>query len=214
MFNAKIYTIFKSTNREFTGTLKEIAIHFNINYNTLKDRLKRYNFSIEDAINFSYENYKTYTVFKGTDKEFSGNYKEIAKYFNINYNTFMNRIKKVSLDDAVNYSGKRERKTYTVFKGTDKEFTGNLIEIAYYYNINYNSLLSKIKKRNITIEEAILIPLNKINQNNLIYKDKKGSMKELCKMYNKNYIEVYNKVKFNHTFEWAMDSTKKPYEEE
>lgn len=66
----------------------------------------------------------------------------------------------------------------------------------------------------MTIEEAIELPLSKINQNNLNYKNKKGTMRELCKIFNKDYIEVYNKVKYNHTFEWAMDNTEKSYEEE
>lgn len=65
----------------------------------------------------------------------------------------------------------------------------------------------------MSIEEAIEIPRKNIRQNNLIYKNQKGSIKELCKIFNKNYIEVYNKVKYNHTFEWAMDSTTTPYEE-
>jgi len=38
-------------------------------------------------------------------------------------------------------------------------------------------------------------------------------MRELCKKFDKNYIEVYNKVKYNHTFEWSMDSTEKQYKE-
>ena len=44
------------------------------------------------------------------------------------------------------------------------------------------------------------MPLKNICQNNIIYKDQKGTMKELCKIFNKDYIKVYNKVKYNHTF--------------
>ena len=36
-------------------------------------------------------------------------------------------------------------------------------------------------------------------------------MKNLCKKFNKNFIEVYNKVKYNHIFEWSMNSTKTKY---
>ena len=101
---------------------------------------------------------------------------------------------------------------FTIFKGTNKEFTGTLKEISNYFNLNYENIKIKINKYNMTIEEAIITPLIRFKQNNLIYKDEKGNMRELCKKFNKNFIEVYNKVKYNHTFEWAMDSTKTPYD--
>ena len=73
-------------------------------------------------------------------------------------------------------------KIYTVFESTDIEFTGNMKEIAYYFHINYNTLNYKINYKYLTIEEAILLPLNCIRQDNLIYKNNKGSIKELCKI--------------------------------
>ena len=102
---------------------------------------------------------------------------------------------------------------FIVFKGTNKEFAGTLKEIANHFNLNYANIKYRINKCNMTVEEAITTPSIKIKQNNLTYKDQKGTMRELCQKFDKNFIEVYNKVKYNHTFEWAMDSTDKPYEE-
>lgn len=64
----------------------------------------------------------------------------------------------------------------------------------------------------MAVEEAIMTPLTKINLNNFHYRGENDSMKNLCKKFNKNFIEVYNKVKYNHTFEWAMNSTKTKYD--
>lgn len=33
-----------------------------------------------------------YTVFKNTNEEFTGNYTEIAKHFNVNYQSMMKRL--------------------------------------------------------------------------------------------------------------------------
>lgn len=40
------------------------------------------------------DNIKIYTVFKGTDREFVGNKKEISDHFNISYDSLNGRIKK------------------------------------------------------------------------------------------------------------------------
>ena len=101
---------------------------------------------------------------------------------------------------------------YIVFKNTDKEFYAkNLKEISNHFYIKISNLYCKINE-GLSIEEAILLPLKKVNQNNLFYKGQKGNMRELCKKFDKNFVEVYNKVKYNHTFDWAMDSTITPYD--
>ena len=101
---------------------------------------------------------------------------------------------------------------FIIYEGTDKEFVGTLRQISDHFNLNYGNLNNKINIRNMTIEEAIEMPLCRVKQNNLIYKGKKGTMRELCKKFDKNFVEVYNKVKYNHTFDWAMDSTITPYD--
>ena len=210
------YTAFKNTDREFNGTLKQISKHFNVDYNTLIRKYKKLNIPIEEIIDSNYKRNirnKIYIVFKNTNREFKGTYKEIAKHFNISYGVLLNRVNKlnISIEDAIDFENKVN--IYTVFEGTYREFTGNINQISKYFNINYKLLLNRINNLNISIEEAILTPLIKIKQNNLTYKGQKGTMKELCQKFDKNFIEVYNKVKYNHTFEWAMDSTEKPYEE-
>ena len=209
--NIKIYTVFKNTDREFTGTLKQIAKIFNIKPSTLQNRINN-NLTLEEAINYENNNnkYKNFILFEGTNKEFSGNLKDIAEHFNINYNVLKQRIYRtnLTLEECVDYKNNIQK--YTVFKGTNKEFSGNIREIAKHFNINISTLEYRIQNMNLTFEEAILIP-SKNNKNNLNYRGQKSSMRELCQKFDKNFIEVYNKVKYNHTFEWAMDSTKTPY---
>ena len=208
----KIYNVFKGTNREFIGNLKEISKHFNIKYNILQYRIHKMNLSIEEAIDYSeYIN----IVFEGTDREFVGTKKEIADHFDISYGTLIKRINNehLSIENAIDYTLKSKNKIYTVFKGTNNEFTGSIRKIAKHFHINYLILISRINNLDLSLEETILLPLNRVKQNNLTYKGEKGSMRELCKKFDKNYIEVYNKVKYNHTFEWSMDSTEKQYKE-
>ena len=116
-----------------------------------------------------------------------------------------------------------KNKTYSNFKKggisnfntciyTYKEFTGTLKEITNYFNLNHKNIRIKINKCNMTVEEAIITPLVRFKQNNFTYKGENGTMRELCQKFDKNFIEVYNKVKYNHTFKWSMDSTKNPYD--
>lgn len=142
MSKIKIYTVFKGTDREFTGTKKEISEHFNVNYSTLMNRINKQNMNLEEAID--YKNIKTnkiYTVFENTDLEFKGSLTEIAKHFNISPSTLKNRITNMnlSLEKAINYNDLKIIK-YTVFKNTDKEFTGTIDEISINFNIKCDTL--------------------------------------------------------------------------
>ena len=200
----KIYTIFKNTDQEFKGNLKQISKYFNINITTLKYRLnKNLNYLSEKFDNEIYEFSEKNQNFKCTRKQFS-EYIEMKYYDEIKYTSI--------IITAIEMSIKLKPYNHIVFKNTDKQFIGSLPEIAKKFNCSYSILKTQIDK-GLTIEEAIEIPLKNICQNNITYKDQKGTMKELCKIFNKDYIEVYNKVKYNHTFEWAMDSTDKSYEE-
>ena len=207
------YTVFKGTDREFTGNLTQISKCFNINIQTLSNRINQSHMSLEKAIDYKDYRFEKHTVFKGTDKEFTGTFKEICNHFNVNYYTAKTSKNKYNLtiEDAINYKIRKGIK-HTVFKGTQNEITGTVRQICNKLNLNYSYMTSRILKYNLTLEEAIELPLEKVKQNNLTYKNQKGTMRELCKMFNKNYIEVYNKVKYNHTFEWAMDSTVNPYD--
>ena len=194
-------------DKEFTGTLSEIANYFNIEYNCLSYRINNMHMCIEDALlkPVMKNKIKIYTVYKNTEHEFIGNLKEIAEHFNINYEYFKQKVRKNKNDKLENIikdsQNIRYYKIYTVFKDTKDEFTGNRIQIAKHFNISESTLINRIKRDNLSIEEAIKIPLKQVKQSNLIYKDEKGSMRELCHKFDKNFIEVYNKVKSNHTFE-------------
>lgn len=161
-WNKKI-TVFKNTEREFTGTRKEIAKHFNIHYNTLNSRLylNHNNLSLEEAIDYSakkctknnYSRNIIYTVFKGTDREFSGKLSDIQKHFNIDKTKFYNGLRYRTLEEVIDDIKKYPE--YTVFKGTELEFTGNINQISKHFNINYDKLKGRIRNNKRTIEEAI-----------------------------------------------------------
>lgn len=82
------------------------------------------------------------------------------------------------------------------------------------YNKNYDLIKYRIKNGK-TIEEAMEVPYSHIRLLNLKYKNKTGSMRDLCKEFDKDFVTVYNKIKYElKTFEYAMDSTKDPYKED
>ena len=157
----EVYTVFKDTDDEFTGTLKEISEHFDINYSTLFTRLQKNHYNLEKVIKFGKYMY-AFTVFKGTDREFTGTYTQIAKHFGIRYNAFMMRLQKnnYNLEEAIDFKPKYNNKgrvptTYTVFKDTNKEFTGTINDIANHFNINYNTFISRLRRNNKNFEDAI-----------------------------------------------------------
>ena len=64
----------------------------------------------------------------------------------------------------------------------------------------------------MTIDEAINIPYDQLHTKRMKYKGEFGDLRYFCKKYNKDFIEVYNKLKNLKTLEYALDSTNKPYE--
>ena len=86
---------------------------------------------------------------------------------------------------------------------------GETKEFAEHYNINEGTLKNRLYK-GMTIYEAIIIPLQKIK--NLKYKGETGDLRYFCKKYDKDFVEVYNKLKNLKTLEYALESTEKPYE--
>lgn len=84
-------------------------------------------------------------------------------------------------------------KIYTLFRSTDRKFIGNKREIAKHFEINYTAFKTLLNL-GYTKKEAIDIHLEKIRSTNLTYKNQKGDTRELRRMFNKNYIEVYNNL--------------------
>ena len=102
--NKKVYTVFKNTEREFTGNLNEIAKHFNLDCKLLNNRVNLTNFNIEEAIDFKPVG-KCFIVFKDTSKEFKGTLSEISNHFNIPFkdlNQYINDNKS-SIGDAIDF---------------------------------------------------------------------------------------------------------------
>ena len=66
----------------------------------------------------------------------------------------------------------------------------------------------------MTIDESITISLHQVKTRNLNYKGETGDLRYFCKKYDKDFVEVYNKLKNLKTLEYALESTEKPYEED
>ena len=47
-----VYTVFKGTDREFTGTIIQISNHFGFKDYIIRRRMKQYNLSLEEAIDY------------------------------------------------------------------------------------------------------------------------------------------------------------------
>lgn len=187
---AKIYTV-----NGFTGTLKEIAEHFKINYATLQWRMQK-GMSVEEAVNCDIKRNKKYTA-----DGFTGTLYEIAEHFGIKYSTLRNRMQKgMTLEEAINYGSRYEKYTINGFKDT-------LYEIAKRFGINYHTLSSRIRQ-GMTIEEAINVPLINVHTKNLSWKGKKMGLKDICELEGKDLESVYKLLKSNHTLEWAVEHAK------
>lgn len=134
----------------FTGTLHEIAEHFEVKYTTLINRLRK-GWSLEDAILPPMipptKVAKQYSVMgvKGT-------LKEIAKHFDIKYDTLLDRLHRgLSLEEAV-LVPVQKRQPNTVY--TVKGYSGTLNEIAEHFGIKYGTLNARLR-RGIPLEDII-----------------------------------------------------------
>ena len=272
------YIAFKNSDKEFKGNLKQIARHFNvnlkllcklmikkndidkclklcmnINYNLGRDFnndkiLKMNNFySKNNSVNILYDivtnnasyyckihnrvnqgmtlneaikigNFvknEIFTVFKDSDREFTGTRREISKNFNITYELFKSRTNQgMTFEEAIdltNNNNSNKNKVYTVFKGDSKEFTGTRSEICNHFGIKYINLIKRMNARGMTIEEAIEKPLKQIREKNLNYNGEKINLKDFCKECNKSYEEVKNLILHNHTLEWAIKNAKNEF---
>lgn len=83
------------------------------------------------------------------------------------------------------------------------------------FNKKYNTIFDRINKQGMSIDETFKIKKERIKISNLKYKGKNyEDLKELCMEHNKNYIEVYNKLKENYSLEYSLESTNCEYIEE
>lgn len=204
MPQSKIYT----TKDGFTGTAKEIAEHYAINLKTVYNKLGK-GISIDKIIEDKVNPKNKGTVYTTKDG-FTGNIAQIAKCYNISYDSLLNRLNKkhMTIDEAIyNIKNYKQLKIYTTSDG----FSGNIKEICEKYNLRYNIVKDRIRN-GMTIDEAISITSDKMKQNNLDYKGETGDLRYFCKKYNKDFVEVYNKMKNLKTLEYALESTNKSYQ--
>ena len=101
----KIYT----TKGGFTGNIKQIAEHYNINSSTLSLRLRN-GMTIDEAINEPIrETNKVYSTKDG----FTGNIKEIAEHYCISKITLYVRLKRgMEINDAIFTPVKQNNKKF------------------------------------------------------------------------------------------------------
>lgn len=141
---------------------------------------------------------KTYTVFKNTNKEFTGNLLEIEKFYKISYNRLLweinnsfnnnnnsdcngnNNNNNLNLDNII-YNIARYKTAFDNVENKNK-FIGTYLEIADNFNINYSTMISLIKYKNMTLDESInyLVEkeknkMNKIEQIYTIFKNNKNN---------------------------------------
>ena len=176
---AKIYTY-----KDFTGTLKEIYDHFNldINYKTLKRRLYN-NMSIKEAIEAPVaDNKAKIYIYKG----FSGTLKEIIDHFDldINISTIYDRLRngmtiEETIETPINNPVKAKIYTY-------KEFTGTLKEIIDHFDLDINYYTLQERLKGMIIEEAIYMTFYS--------KGYAKKLKDICSQYNVDFIELVNKL--------------------
>ena len=189
------------TYKNFTGTLKEIYKHFNldINYNTLIRRLYR-GTSIKKAIE------EPLRISSYTYKDFTGTPKEIIEYFNldISYNAFITRLRNgMTIEEAIETPLKAKIYTYKGFAGTLKE-----IYEHFNLNINYCTLRYRLKC-GMTIEEAIEIPVDQPTKAKIYtYKGFNGTLKEIIKYFDLNIqrATLYARIRNGMSIEEAVEA--------
>ena len=127
-----------------------------------------------------------YTIYKGTDKEFRCNsIKELAKHIGMSISNLQARLSDFkkdiaykTIDEAIEYDiiELRRKNIKTVFKGTDKEFTGTKAEIANHFNIDYSFLSSCYAG---SLEDKILKAIKRRDVVNLSDEETLDILKEL-----------------------------------
>lgn len=194
----KIYSL-----NGFTGTLKEVCVHFEVPYDIIRDRIRRGK-TLEEAVFSPISKGQTgvYTV-----NGFVGNIGQICRHFDIPRASVIYRMSKgMTLEEAINDPIKKP-KLYTV-----NEFVGTVGQVCSHFGLSKSVVASRLVN-GLSIEEAVNVPLMKIPTTRR-YKGQKLSLKEICKIENKDYIEVYNLLKYCHTLEYAIQNASAGYSEE
>lgn len=88
-----------------------------------------------------------------------------------------------------------------------KYTTKSIKEMCDRFGLNRALISSKIRK-GYSFQEAVIIQCNIHLNLNYNFNNFRGNLKEICNHFNKNFDDVYNAMRNNHTLEWAMEHAK------
>lgn len=127
-------------------------------------------------------------------KEFNSK-KEVANFYNINYNSFLNKITMGwSIEQIIGIDQPPEKVSLS-----EEEIN----KLSKQYNIDKDILIKKIKK-GYTLDKILNNSKNKNNKINCNGIDF-NSIAEMCRYYNKPVKLVYNRLNIGWTLEQAVD---------
>ena len=83
----------------------------------------------------------------------------------------------------------------------------NITKVKYckMYGLNLQAIDDKARRLNITFMEASKVPSKVIINRIRTYKGVSKNLLDLCNYFNKNFKDVYESLKTNHTLEWSME---------
>ena len=136
----------KYTIKGFTGTIHEIADHFNINRNTIYKRIDRYGICDDIIKPIRKLKYHKNTVYEAFG--IKGNVSSFSVKFNIS-DTIIRRYLKQGMEMEDILKTVKGRRTYDVLG-----FKGNIKEIAKHFNISRVTIHKNIREGK-TLEEII-----------------------------------------------------------
>ena len=176
-------------NNKIYNTLKELAKDYNINYDTLKDRLTKRKWSLEKAIETPVKSVHDGNKLKYKNKTYKS-IRKLAKEYNVKYNTLTQRLQngwsvKKAIETPITYNKRSIKYNNKTYK--------SIAELARDYNIPPKKLQKKLD-RGWTLKKAIETPVQ-IKDYSIAYDNKTyPSITELAKKYNIPDKTLYSRI--------------------
>lgn len=211
------------------GTIRYFSEKYGVPYSILYSRVIILKWSMADAIE---KEVRIKTSSSGIDyfkceDGVKRSIPEIAKFYDVNYATLNNRLKKIRKKNSGNLDFNAIIKEINKIKLTKENKIKNslnndirkrlsfidmsidkndpIYSLCVKDNRDYKIVSKRIKSEGFTYEEAIEIPLDFVNTKNLIYKNDIGDLRYLCRKYKKDYMKVYNMLIMSYTLDYAME---------
>lgn len=145
MSRVLIYTV-ERDGYSYTGTIKEIYNHFNINLRpgTIRARMDYYGYNVNDAF-FREHHKRNYQVTNPyTGETYNGSVEEIINHFNldISQSSISNRLKREKDINKVSFSEKKYKGDknrlikYLFISPEGQEYYGSIPDAIKYFNLN------------------------------------------------------------------------------